>query len=443
MKKLIALILSLALLCVSCAAFAEENSLPQFATIGDAVAAGVDVLQGSTGNKYTVALEKKGKYLRAVADMDDEANRLLEAIGQAEDIDAAFAAYDAYILTLPVSYTEEFTVTPLDQADLDVFVGKTYADLEQAGYEYMYAGTENGRVTFGMAMGVFQYNFVMDANEDDFLAAGENGSYDAMTVKSVAFAGFSIYATDLTFRADGSRDFTETENDASGMEPYSATGAQITGNIEDGCYVITVLAGANDTGEWKADEMAQDDTVVKLASAGTVDGLFTAKYEPTGDGDISVVLRHFNAHTCDEVHSFDLRVQGGKVTEEIGGSYTASPGDEDVDPFFSGSWKEKDTQFTSLEVTHNPDGGWNVEITSPVSHGAYVIRATVYHDCDYDGFVYSNGVKYDLVPGEETAEKEAATGLWGILRFEGTMDAINLTWNDMDVTGQEVMVFER
>ena len=217
---------------------------------------------------------------------------------------------------------------------------------------------------------------------------------------------------------------------------------KITGNIVDGCYVLKVQMDSE--GEWRADEMAQDDSVVKLAASGVENGVFTARYEPTGDGEASVVLRHFNEHnTCNELHSFTLLVKNGKVQEEIGGSYQASPDESEVEPYFSGKWLEKDTQFTVLNVTKKNEDGWDIEITSPVSHGSWVIRATVYHACDYDAFVYSNGVKYNLIPGETTREEEAATGLWGTLRFAGTMDHLQLVWYDMINQESETVTFER
>ena len=221
-------------------------------------------------------------------------------------------------------------------------------------------------------------------------------------------------------------------------------GAKITGNIEDGCYVLTVPVDPADTGEWRADEMAQDQSVVKLAASGTENGVFTARYEPTGDGEVSVFLRHFNEHgTCDEMHGFDLLVKDGKVQETIGGSMLQSPEAADVDPYFSGEWLEKDTQFTRLNVTAKNDSGWEIEILSPVSHGSWLIRATVYHDCDYNAFVYADGMKYDLLPDGEASSQETASGLWGTLRFAGTADNLQLEWYDMENSNGETVVFER
>ncbi len=220
-----------------------------------------------------------------------------------------------------------------------------------------------------------------------------------------------------------------------------AEDARITGKFEDGAYVLTVKTDPDDAGEWRADEMAQDDTVVKLAYSGLENGVFTARYEPAGDGEICLNLRHFNAHDCcDMLHSFVLLVKDGKAQEVTGGSWTVSPDEGELDPLFSGEWQEKDTQFTVLDVMKKAGDGWDVEIISPMSHGAWVIRASAYYDCDYDGFIYTDGVKYDLVP--EGTPKETGTGLSGILRFTGTGEDALLTWCDWE-SGSEETVFER
>ena len=226
----------------------------------------------------------------------------------------------------------------------------------------------------------------------------------------------------------------------------AAAGAEsaekVTGNIEDGAYVLTVTLDPEEAGEWRADEMAQDDTVVKLAASGIKGDVFTARYEPAGDGEVTVTLRHFNEHACDEMHTFDLLVKDGQVQEVTGGSYTASPHEMDLDGVFSGEWLEKDTQFTTLDVTKKVGDGWDIGITSPVSHGAWIIRATVYYDCDYDAFVYADGVKYDLIPGKETLEKEAETELWGTLKFtEAEEGALQLEWYDMKTMNGETLAF--
>lgn len=229
-----------------------------------------------------------------------------------------------------------------------------------------------------------------------------------------------------------------TEDTAETVDPSS----MITAQIVDGCYVLTVQTDGR--GEWRADDMAQDPSVVKLASSGLENGVFTACYAPAGDGETTVALRRMNVHdTCDELYTFTLLVKDGQVQESTGGSYQAAPDESEIYPFFSGEWLEKDTQFTTLTVTKPISDGWDVEILSPVSRGSWVLRATVYYDCDNEAFVYSDGVKYDLIPGETLTEREAASGLCGTLSFSEADGRLLLTWYDAENAEGETVTFER
>lgn len=172
--------------------------------------------------------------------------------------------------------------------------------------------------------------------------------------------------------------------------------APITGNIEEGSYVLRIPLAPGEDGQWLAEDVFSGEETVRLAYAQAEDGAFVVRYDPVKDGTVTVHVRHYDAHVCDEVHTFDLLVSGGKIAEVTGGSYTASPDEETMDPYLSGKWLEKDTQFTEMTLTKNPEGGWDAEITSPLTHGAYLLRATLYYDCDLDAFCYRDGVLYNL-----------------------------------------------
>jgi len=230
---------------------------------------------------------------------------------------------------------------------------------------------------------------------------------------------------------------------AEGIEKndYSST---ITGKIEDGCYIITVRTNPNDQGEWTADEMSQADSSVMLDRVDHEEGAFIARYKPVKDGKATIKIRHYSEHrVCIEMHSFDLLVKDGAVQESVGGSYTASPVEDDLDKYFSGEWLEKDTEFTILDVTKEIAGGWHVELTSPISHGAWIIRATAFYDCDYDAFIYADGIKYNLSPDEKTPEIQVATDLWGMLKFSSTEENLQLIWNETENSGINETVFDR
>ena len=219
--------------------------------------------------------------------------------------------------------------------------------------------------------------------------------------------------------------------------------AAIICEIENGSYVIRIPVEEDDQG-WYADEMSEDDTVVRLSKAQIEDGCFVVQYDPVGDGEATVSVRHYYcAVACDQAMTWDLAVEDGKIIENVGGSYTASPMEEEQDAFLSGEWLEKDTQFTKMRIEKNEAMGWDVEITSPVSHGAYIFIATVYYDCYEDGFLYDKGKLYDLpLDGQERGEPVEAGALGGLKLDAVDDETFNLIWIRSDAP-DEIIAFER
>ena len=225
----------------------------------------------------------------------------------------------------------------------------------------------------------------------------------------------------------------------------AAEGTKINCEIVEGSYVIQIDVADGDTG-WTADDMSQDDTVVKLYDADVIEDTFVARYDPVGDGDVTVGVRHFTGIACDEVHTFDLHVENGAVTESTGGSYTASPDEAEMDPFLSGEWTESGTHFTQMTISKNAERGWDVEIASPLTHGAYVFKATIYYDCELDSFVYDKGMFWDVPvteePNPELGEAKI-TGTSGSIAMAGDEKGITLTWTDPDERHDAInVVFE-
>ena len=225
----------------------------------------------------------------------------------------------------------------------------------------------------------------------------------------------------------------------------AAEGAKISCQIEDGCYVIQIDDPEGDPG-WIADDMAQDDTVVRLYGAELNGDTFVACYVPTGDGDVTVGVRHYTGIACDEAHTFDLHVENGEVTESTGGSYTASPDEAELDPWLSGVWTENGTRFNQMTISKNAERGWDVEIASPLTHGAYVFRTTIYYDCERDCFVYDKGEFWDVPvsdePNPELGEAKI-TGTEGTFSIGGDEQSLSLTWTDPDERhGEITVVFE-
>ncbi len=171
--------------------------------------------------------------------------------------------------------------------------------------------------------------------------------------------------------------------------------AVINCGIENGSYVIRIPVEENDQG-WFA-ESTDFNSVVKRAKAETEDGVFVVQYDPVADGKATVCVRHFYcAVACDQAHTWDLKVENGAVVECVGGSYTANPEAGSMDGALCGEWLEKDTQFSQMTIVRNEEQGWDVEIVSPLTHGAFVFKATVYYDCWENAFLYDKGKFFDV-----------------------------------------------
>ena len=205
----------------------------------------------------------------------------------------------------------------------------------------------------------------------------------------------------------------------------------IKGEIVDGSYVIRIPDEEGDLG-WVADDMAQDDFVVKLAKAELEGKDFVVQYDPTGDGEVAVGVRHYIGIACNEYYTWDLTVKDGKVAEVSGGSYTAAPEAEVFDPYLIGEYESPDG-MSGLTITKNEGGGaWDVEINGALSHNGYVFMATIYYDCELDRFVYDKGKTWEVPISDSDEEPELGeatqAGLCGAFFFTGDPANMMLTW---------------
>lgn len=219
-------------------------------------------------------------------------------------------------------------------------------------------------------------------------------------------------------------------------------GTKMDCRIEEGSYYIRIDDPEGDLG-WVFETENQD--VAMLYDASLDGDAFVARFDPSQDGEATVTARHYTGIACDELHTWDLRVEGNMVTECTGGSATMSPAEEENDPWVCGEWAERDTQFTTLKVEKNPERGWDVEAVSPLTHGAYIFKTTVYYDCEVLGFVYDKGKFWDAPTDGDAELGEARTagtvGSFAIGLEGNTPENATLTWHD-DTLGEDV-VFER
>lgn len=215
--------------------------------------------------------------------------------------------------------------------------------------------------------------------------------------------------------------------------------AQITGRVENGVYTLTVPLDPADEGVWQAKDPDGEDSAVRLAWSSEADGQYQVRYEPVRDGLTTVYVLHMDGGVCDRIYGFDLAVTDGKITEAAGGSFTVPPEEDELTPFITGEWAEKDTQVLRLTVTKAAGKGWQAELVSPLTHEAFVLRALIRFDCELDAFVYRDGSLFDL-PADGEPGEPVQTGLSGSFSWTGDEETgLDLMWA---ADGREA-VFER
>ena len=224
MKKLIALAMVVVMLFTALGVLAEEGQMaPLYATVGEALEDSTEarvVAGGVPGEYYAVVTQKDGKYYRSVAICDEKLNELNEALEnldyEAEDFfekhDAAMQAVDDYLKTLPIAYSEMFTAQPLTDEEMASMQGKSLSQLTEEGFEIGSNGTEPSEdeeeilIVYSLRYGVYDYNCVVDADFDQYIAAQDNGAEGDLVVKSMSLAGITEWGFEKRFHTDGTVD---------------------------------------------------------------------------------------------------------------------------------------------------------------------------------------------------------------------------------------------
>ena len=178
---------------------------PLFSDMTEALSSeGFTGLEGSSDGFYVAVVEVDGVYTRVVAELDETALMLEEAIYEAEDLSAAAAAYEEYVKTLPVTYLEEIVQQPLDEEDLAALAGMKIGELEEEGFEALSYGDGGDGFVVTMALGMYDYDFTVTEEVDIEALWDSETDYAALTVGSAAFSGLSPNVTDLDYLPDGS-----------------------------------------------------------------------------------------------------------------------------------------------------------------------------------------------------------------------------------------------
>ena len=237
MKKMV-MVLTAVIVLFAASVLAEELTAGtdgqdpfRFATFGEAVKAANETAEegdtpyGLSSRRYCAALiRRNGRFFRAVAFLDERGKELYAAY-----LDAAaeqgkiameeYSALDAYIMTLPVQYTEELTIVPLLQEELDAMAGMTLGEtiLEPCGmvmHGYPEDAEDGKDVVFRMVKGLCEYELTVNepagvyrelraVDHDEPFSIMSMNHYLNLTVRSVKYSRPSYNALNPEWQADG------------------------------------------------------------------------------------------------------------------------------------------------------------------------------------------------------------------------------------------------
>lgn len=223
MKKIIAVLLVVLMLCTLCTSFAEDAAEPQFSTVAQALEADEEAFFGWNNRNYVAIVKMEDRFIRVVAAVDEAVLEKYDAIEATIDYDNIedFLRIDAEMdelgKSLPVAYTEDVTGAILSQAELDALAGKSVSELEEEEYtlESYYTNDITGEVIFELAYGMFRYECVMNESIETYQLFYETDELGKLTVKSAKFCNYSSNVLDLRFHADGTHDPIEDGADLS------------------------------------------------------------------------------------------------------------------------------------------------------------------------------------------------------------------------------------
>ena len=215
---------STAVLAEDLSAGTDHQDLFRFASFSEAVKAANETAEagdtpyGISSEGYCVALIRRdGRFFRTVTFLDEHGKELYAAYLDTRSENGEFAeeeykTLDAYIMTLPVQYTEELTVVPLSREELDAMAGKTLWDvvLEPSGMQIQDRpdNVEAGKdIVFRASKGFCEYELVVNESAEvyqELRAADRNpNDYLNLTIRSAKYACISHNALNLHYQADG------------------------------------------------------------------------------------------------------------------------------------------------------------------------------------------------------------------------------------------------
>ena len=219
----------------------------------------------------------------------------------------------------------------------------------------------------------------------------------------------------------------ETEN--------SDSSRQADGDLKNGVYTIRIKSSSDDKNDyyWESYKGDKGDaSFVELIEETNrkkglaYEGSFRAMEDTTDQGDAEDTIRivHTDGTVVDEYMEFTVEIHDGKIIEADRGSSVLPTPDDTFSPVLCGTWQEKEKGSMTLNISQNPEGGFDLVLSEKTGRKAEETAPfTAKYDCILNAFLYKENCLIALDPSSEE-EKD-----------------IRLYLHDNELTGGEDLTF--
>lgn len=228
---------------------------------------------------------------------------------------------------------------------------------------------------------------------------------------------------------------------------------EVSGSMEDGIYTISIKATGVEKEGWYWENYTGDKgdaTLFEVVTDTTEEegyayvGSFRAIED---EGEDYIRLAHTNGYVVDEYMDFNIRIEGGQIVEENGGSHAMPENDEDLAAYVCGNWQDANERNTFMEITLNPEGGFDGVISdgSGKDGTTQIYTFHAFYDVISEAFKYNDGGFHaaaitDGTEEEAPAEEEAGTGE-GLVAFDpasASEEDLQLILHDLGYADEDV-----
>lgn len=232
---------------------------------------------------------------------------------------------------------------------------------------------------------------------------------------------------------------TETENETLAMAVSSVS-------IENGVMTIYVESEEKDPDWWwEFSREDAEDSCIEVITDSTDEGYAYVGSFKALDGCVDAVgtirLIHTDGFLTDQYMDFEVKVEDGQITENVGGSHTMPTFAKDLAAFLEGTWVEKTEGRTMLDISLGEDNGLDMVMSDGSGRDGKTsfYTMTARFDAVKDALVYNDGTEHEAAitdgSGDETeadAEQGTGAGMFELVPDEEGTGIGELHWTNSE-----------